>query len=217
LRNASPQQRLGLGQPTDFVAQHFHQLGFGVGPPIGQATLQLIPDALIGVQLRRVGGKGFQMQPSRPGQQRLHRIAPMNLAVIQQRDDRTRDLAQQMPEERRHFFALNVVLVQMAVERTMKAAGADRDARNGGEPIVAIAMRHDRRLSHRAPGFLHRRDQEEAAFIEKDEVGSQPRGVFFTRGHTVCFQAAMAASSRSRARRSGFWWLQPSWCNSLPT
>jgi hypothetical protein len=217
LVNASPQELLGLGQPTDFVAQHVQQLGFGVRPPIGQPTLPLIPHALIRVQLRRVGWKGGQMQPSRTGQQLLHRIAPMNLAVIQQRDDGPVDLAQQMPEEPSHFFSLNVVLVQMAVKRTMKAAGADGDSGNGGEAIVTIPMRHDRRLSHRAPGLLHRRDQEEAAFVEKDDVGCQPRGVFFTRGQTVCFQVSMAAASRSMARRSGFWWLQPTRWSSLPT
>jgi hypothetical protein len=40
-------------------------------------------------------------------------------------------------------------------------------------------------------------------------MGRQPRGVFFTRGQTDCFHSAMAASLRSMARRSGFWWLQP--------
>jgi hypothetical protein len=48
-------------------------------------------------------------------------------------------------------------------------------------------------------------------------MGCQPCGVFFTAGQTDCFQSVMAASSRSMARRSGFWWLHPSWCRSLPT
>jgi hypothetical protein len=33
---------------------------------------------------------------------------------------------------------------------------------------------------------------------------------FFIRGQSCCFHRAMAASSRSTARRSGFWQLQPS-------
>jgi hypothetical protein len=48
-------------------------------------------------------------------------------------------------------------------------------------------------------------------------VGCQPSGVFFTLGQTDRFHSAMAASSRSTARRSGFWWLQPSSWRSLPT
>jgi hypothetical protein len=42
-------------------------------------------------------------------------------------------------------------------------------------------------------------------------VGCQPCGVFFTRGHSDRFHSVMAASFRSTARRSGFWWLHPSW------
>jgi hypothetical protein len=48
-------------------------------------------------------------------------------------------------------------------------------------------------------------------------MGCQPCGVFFTRGQTDRFHVVTAASSRSTARRSGFWWLQPIWCKSLPT
>jgi hypothetical protein len=35
-------------------------------------------------------------------------------------------------------------------------------------------------------------------------VGPQPRSVFFTRGQSRCFHASILASSRSRARVSGF-------------
>jgi hypothetical protein len=48
-------------------------------------------------------------------------------------------------------------------------------------------------------------------------VGRQPCGVFFTRGQLDRFHSAMASSLRSRARRSGFWWLHPIWWRSLPT
>jgi hypothetical protein len=36
-------------------------------------------------------------------------------------------------------------------------------------------------------------------------MGRQPPGVFFTRAHRSRFHRSMASSSRSRARRSGFW------------
>jgi hypothetical protein len=40
-------------------------------------------------------------------------------------------------------------------------------------------------------------------------VGTQPRSVFFTRGHSFRFHRSIRSSSRSRALRSGFWWLHP--------
>jgi hypothetical protein len=48
-------------------------------------------------------------------------------------------------------------------------------------------------------------------------VGTQPRGVFFSRGHSCRTKRRIALSSRSRARFCGFWWLHPSRCISRPT
>jgi len=129
----------------------------------------------------------------------------------------TMDLMQQMAEKRRHFFALNIVLVELAVQCTMEAFRTDGDTRDGRDPVMAIPMKQDRCLSHRTPGLTDRRDQEEARFVDKDEMGCQPCGVFFTRGQIDRFHSVMATPSRSTARRPGFWWLQPIWCMSLPT
>ena len=122
-----------------------------------------------------------------------------------------------MTEKNLHLFALDVVLIQQAIERTMQALGTDGNAGDRRDSVVPVAVTHHRGLAHRAPRFPYRGDQEEPRFVDKDDVGRQPCGVFFTAGHTVDFHWAMAASLRSTARRSGFWWLQPNWCRSLPT
>lgn len=157
------------------------------------------------------------MQPRGPGEEVLHRFAAMDGAVVQQNDQLAADLAQQMAEERQHVCSLNVVLIQVAVQRTLDALGAHGDAGDGGDPVVTIPIPQEGGLPHRAPRFSDRGDQEEAGFVDKDEMGCQPRGVFCTRGPTVRFHAAMAVSSRSTARLSGFWWLHPIVCRSLPT
>jgi hypothetical protein len=122
-----------------------------------------------------------------------------------------------MAKESFDLFALDVVFIQQAIERTTQALGADGNAGDRGDPIVTIAVTHHRGLAHRTPRFPYGGDQEEPGFVDEDDVGRQPCGVFFTAGHTVRFHSAMAVSSRSTARRSGFWWLQPNWCRSLPT
>jgi hypothetical protein len=65
----------------------------------------------------------------------------------------------------------------LAVQRTMKALRTDGDAGDGRDAVVPIPMTQDRCLSHRAPGLTDRRDQEEARFVDKDEMGCQPGGV----------------------------------------
>ena len=109
-----------------------------------------------------------------------------------------------MAQEQGGLFGLNIILKQLAVEGAMKAPRADRDARDCGDTVVAIAVTQNRCLTDRAPGLPDGWDQEKSAFIDEDDMGRQPCGVFFTAGQTVRFHCSMSASFRSSARRSGF-------------
>jgi hypothetical protein len=77
----------------------------------------------------------------------------MGFAVIEEHYQMTGNLAQQMLEECYYFFAFDVVLIQLAVQRTMKSFRADSDAGDSGDTIVTIPMMKNRRLAYRAPGF----------------------------------------------------------------
>ena len=100
-------------------------------------------------------------------------------------------------------IAITFVLVSLVVRAGSTARRADR------EPIVALGVAEDRRLAPRRPGAPYGRREHEARFVGEDEMGLQPESPLFTRGQRVRFQRAMAASSRSRARRSGFCGPQP--------
>ncbi len=215
--DASAEEGLGGGQATDFLCEDVQEFGLRVRAAVGQPGLEMIPHTFVGVQFRGVRRERLQVQPGAVAEQFLHRLAVMDPAIIQHHDEGAGNLPQQVPEEGRHFGALDVVFVQLAVEGAVTALRANRDARDGRDAVVRIPVPHDRGVAHRAPGLPHRGDQEEARFVGKDEMGAQPRGVFFTRGHASRFQRAMPASLRSAARRSGVWGLQPSWCRSLPT
>jgi len=217
LGNAPAQEGLRGRQATDFLRKDVHECGRRIGPAVGQVGLEVIPHAFVGVQLRGVRWEGLQVQPGRAAEQLLHGLAAVNPAIVQQHDEVAGDLTQQGAEEGCDLVALDIVLIQLAVQRAVAAPRADGDAGDGRDAVVRVPVPHDRRLPHRPPGLANRGDQEETRLVDEDEVGPQPRGVFFTRGQTTRFHAAMAASSRSRARRSGVWWLHPSWCRSLPT
>ena len=49
----------------------------------------------------------------------------------------------------------------------------------------------------------------QAAFVDEDDRAPFGAGLFFKAGQVLRFQVAMAASSRSSARPTGFWQLQP--------
>ncbi len=215
--DASAEERRRGRQATDFLREDVHEGGRRIGPAVGQVGLEVIPHAFVGIQLRGVRREGFQMESRCAAEQVLHGFPAMNATIVQQHDEGAGDLAQQGAEEGRDLLALDIVLIQLAVQRTPEAPGTDGDTRDGRDAVVRVPVPHNRRLPHRAPRLADRGNQEEARLVDEDEVGPQPCGVFFTRGQTACFHAAMAPSSRSTARRSGVWGLQPNWCRSLPT
>ncbi len=53
--------------------------------------------------------------------------------------------------------------------------------------IMPVAMVNDGRLAARSPGLSYRWDQEEARLVDEDDVGTQPRSVFFTLGQVRRF------------------------------
>ena len=61
------------------------------------------------------------------------------------------------------------------------------DARDHGDAIMSVAVMNDGRLAARSPGLSYRGDQEEARLVDEDDVGTQPRSVFFTRGQVRRF------------------------------
>ena len=108
--------------------------------------------------------------------------------------------------------------VQGEVEPDPAAPRREAQSGDGGDLVVgARALEEQGRLADRGPGAPHHGRHEEAALVEKDQAGPQRAGFFLMRGHSVRSQRRMAGSSRSRARRSGFWGLQPRARNRRPT
>jgi hypothetical protein len=205
------------GQTTDFLGQHVHQIGPCIRPAIGESVLEMVPDALVGIQLWGIGWKRHQVKAAGTKEEFLDRITAVDLTIVPHDDQLTRDLLQEIAQKQGSLFSLDVVLVDVAVQCAVEAPRADGDTRDGGDAVVTRAMPQDRCLACGAPRLAHGWNQEEAGFVDEDDMGRQPGGVFFTAGQTVRFQCAIAPSSRSTARRSGFWWLHPNWCKSLPT
>jgi len=147
----------------------------------------------------------------------MNRAALVNLSVVEQSHDRSAQMAQDIPQEPANHVTVYIRVEQLTVQSQAASLRTDGNSGDRRDPVMAVDMAVKGRLAARAPGLAHRGDQQKARFVEEEQVGPQPRGVFFRRGHKVRFHRAMASSSRSMARRSGFWWLHPRSCRSLPT
>jgi len=168
LLDTSAQARLGGGEAADFVGQDIHQVGPG-GNPAGrsQSALEIIPDAFIRIQFGSIGGKRDKMKTASTSKKLLHRFGAMDFTVVHQSDNMAAHLAQQMAKEQRHFIALDVVLIKLTIEHTMKSFWTDGNAGNGGDTIVAIVIRQNRSLPNRSPSSENGGNEQETGFINK--------------------------------------------------
>ncbi len=141
----------------------------------------------------------------------------MRPAIVPDHNDRPAQVAKQVTQEPADIGLPNVVSLEPAIQPQPPPRGTDRHGGDGRYPVVFIAITNDRRLPSRPPGSTDRRDQEVAGFVDKGDMGDQPRRVFFMRGQSRRFQASIADSSRCVARFSGFWQLQFRACRSFPT
>ena len=140
----------------------------------------------------------------------------MGGGVVEKHDHRAAQVAKQVAEENTNLLLPDVAEPKLIIEAEMFSLGTDGDSRDDGDSVSPIPMAQNRSLAPRGPGLDHVGDQQEPGFVDEDEVGAQPRSVFFTRGHSFCFQRWMAGSSRSTARRCGFWGLQCRLCINRP-
>jgi len=150
------------------------------------------------------------MEPREAAAQLPDRFALVDRSIVEEHDHVAPQVAQQMAEEVADVGVADVVAMATEVKSYPPADSAHRESGDDGEAIVAVPVRDPRCLSARSPGPPKRRDQEEPRLVEEDEVRLPARCVFFTWGQRVRFQRSMRSSSRSSARRSGFWGLRPS-------
>lgn len=146
----------------------------------------------------------LNVETGMPTLQLRQRFSVVSLRVIQDRDDGAAQVTQQIAKEHANLIGPNVVEVKLVEEAQVLALGADGDSRDDGDFVTAVTVPVHRSPAARRPGFDYIRDQQESGFVGKDDVGTQPRSVFFTRGQSFCFQRSIASSSRSTARFSGF-------------
>jgi hypothetical protein len=128
-------------------------------------------------------------------------------------DDRPAQMAEQLAQEYANLVLPDVVMEEQIVKPQAMSAGAYGNSRNDGDfvsPSLPVTMNGS--LLLRSPGPDHIGNQQQAQFVGKDDVGTQPCSVFFIRRHSSCFQRSISSSFRSNARRSGFWGVHPKLC-----
>jgi hypothetical protein len=212
-----PETGVRPAQARQFRKNLFREGVEVVRPAVGQRALRLAPDAFIGIEFGSVAGEVFDMKARMPDQEAADVIAFVNLAVVPEKDHVAGQMPKQVTQKGADFRAADVHAMELIVEGDPMALRADRQSGNQRHLAMLIAVSGDRRLSPRRPGAADRSDQQEAGFVQEDEVGAQVQRPFFMRGHSSRFHCSIRSSLRSKARRSGFWQLHRRRWRSRPT
>ena len=173
-------------------------------PGVGEGLLGEFPNALVGVELRGVGGEAFQMQTFRAAAELSDQTAPMRSCPVPENDDVAGHLLEKLPQELARLQLPDVLSMELEVEVEALANRGNGDAGDRRDPVATVEVIDRGRLANGRPGPGHRGRQLEARFVGEDEMGAQPPGVFFTLGHSCLMKRRISASLRSSAFLCGF-------------
>jgi hypothetical protein len=178
----------------------------GTAPVAQFHPLQMGPDPLVRVQVRRVAGQS--LQPDAVGaavrQKLLDRLAPMNGRAIPQDQELARNMPQQVAQEADHVGA--AIGAELGRQQQLPDWG---DRADGGYVVTGERHAQHRRLAPGRIGPDGGGQEVEAGLIYPDEGAAFGRRPLFRVGQRSPYQWAMAASSRWVARTIGCCTLQP--------
>lgn len=189
----------GLGKMLHIIRNEVRQV----------SVLGVIPDHLNWIQVGCIAGQPFHFKPVHAGfAQEANSFAVCTEAVHNQ-DELSAQMTMDEVEKSYDLHEGDVVIVYLKVQAKPTVEGSQRYRRDNRQAVVPIPTVLDWRLTLRCPRAAHRWLQHEATFVYENDTPPLLTGFFLTRGQSSLRQRPIASSSRSRARRSGFWQLQP--------
>src|SRR5690606_1256091 len=189
------------------------KFGQAIRAEVGQrVSLQPRPQVLDRIELWRIGRQEGQLDCALSG---IDVIAYQSTAVRSQSIPDDEQATLQMPaqrlEELDDLGAADCTVMESEQALAHAQAGDHRQ-------LLPIEMELNYgRLASRRPGTHPSGPLRESGFVDEDNQSSFALGVFFRAGQVRRLQWAMAASSRSAARFSGFWLEKPNRPSSRQT
>lgn len=138
-------QFLGRGaNGVDRADDVIHQLIDVEWAAVGEISFGQGPDPFIGIEIRSVSRKVLNMEARVLPEKFSERRAVVGRGVVQQDDNVTPKMPQQLSEKQAHFFLADVVEVKEIVKAQALSLRTDRDSGNHGDFVSAsLAMTLD--------------------------------------------------------------------------
>lgn len=156
-----------VAEPLDGEAQLAAQLAqIGTAEVAEFDVLEVVPDPLVRIEVRRVAGQLLQLEPRRGAlrEEVLDGLGAMDRRSIPDHEQLPRNLAQQMLQKLNDLRAAQRALTALDEEPPVVGQTADH-----GEMIARAAHPQDRRLAPRRVGAHQARQQIEARLVYPDD------------------------------------------------
>lgn len=177
----------------------------GVGHP---GIFGVCPNLLVRIEFRRVSWKFL-----RDDLRMLRQIFPyrcrsvVDISSIPNNRYRPGDMSMKFLHKTNGIVGMSVFIVrkQCEVEASPLPLRTNGDGTDGRYPVAPIPASKNRGLASGRQRPSDRRCQHKPRLVLEDEGRVPLFGVFFILGNSSTRHPSIASSSRSRARRSGFW------------
>lgn len=147
---------------------------------VGQRVFGFGPHKLVGVEFWGIGWKSMHMEALVLANELLDDDASVNGAAIPEQHNRSAQVAQEVTQESDDLHPGDIGAVKTEVKSKPLVRRGDGDGRDSSNALPAVAVSEDRGVADRRPSLAHVRDEEEAAFVEEDEMGPKSSGFFLT-------------------------------------
>jgi len=190
----------------------------GRGEVCERVAFEIGPDQLHRIELRRIGRKPLDVKATMATDEAGNRTAAMDAEAVPDQYDWTFEVTEEVVEKVDDPRDVDVSVCGEGEVQSYVAPSRRYRQRPNDRSLfpMAATLIQNRGLTTWRPGPPHQRGGEQTTLVQEDQMGIQPRGVFFTRFQSTLTQRWIASSSRSRARRSGFCAVQPSECSNRP-
>ncbi len=152
-----------------------------VGGAVGQGAVGLGPDIFSGIEFRGIGGELFDVESGMEGDPLLHCAAAMDRAPIPQQDNRAPQVPKQVLEEGADIQSREIAGAQREREGQPFSLGRDGQRTDRGDPMLLGDVAYDGGTALRRPRAGYGGDEQEARFIEEDQMGATSLSVFYMR------------------------------------
>ena len=165
---------------------------------------EMSPHILDRIEFGRVSRQPFDHHAALgAGHVVFNQQAPVDRCAIPDEQDFSGKMAQEMAQKLDDLEAFDAAGMDLEIEPPQRQAADDRKA----FPVEGLVQY--RGLPTGCPSACPRGAGAQPAFVDKDDGSPLLPGLFFNSGQSVRRQRRIAFSSRSTARRSGRWQLNP--------